>query len=180
MTTTHQTSRVTGLLFYSGGSANLPLQPIDAVRVDAEGRLVGFHSGKTQAQLQVECGLEIKIAGAETFEELRDAYYTTAPEQITESDFLAALSVLPPMRWGRWLGVPPYQQRFRMTSLAECHDRFHLNPTKNKTYHICLSKTLTDAVGTHRAPKRYLHVLCQQLRGKSCSMVQYGSLKRKT
>lgn len=113
MTTTHQTSRVTGLLFYSGGSANLPLQPIDAVRVDAEGRLVGFHSGKTQAQLQVEIGLEIKIAGAETFEELRDAYYTTAPEQITESDFLDALNVLPPMRWGRWLGV----ESFRISEL---------------------------------------------------------------
>ena len=113
MTTTHQTSRVTGLLFYSGGSANLPLQPIDAVRVDAEGRLVGFHSGKTQAQLQVEIGLEIKIAGAETFEELRDAYYTTAPEQITESDFLNALNVLPPMRWGRWLGV----ESFRISEL---------------------------------------------------------------
>ncbi len=114
MTTTTTAHRAnTGLVFYSGGDQENALQAIDAVMIDSEGRLIGLYSGKTQEQLQVESGLEIRLAGAKTFEELRDACYTTAPELITESDFLNALNVLPPMRWGRWLGV----ESFRISEL---------------------------------------------------------------
>lgn len=110
MTTTTTAHRAnTGLVFYSGGDQENALQAIDAVMIDSEGRLIGLYSGKTQEQLQVESGLEIRLAGAQTFAEMRDVYYTTAPSEITESAYIEALEVLPPMRWGRWLGVESFR-----------------------------------------------------------------------
>ena len=64
MTTTTTAHRAnTGLVFYSGGDQENALQAIDAVMIDSEGRLIGLYSGKTQEQLQVESGLEIRLAG---------------------------------------------------------------------------------------------------------------------
>lgn len=75
---------------------------------------------------------------------------------------------------------PTAQQMFRSITLAECRDRFHSKSIKNKTYHIVLNRTLTNAICTHRAPKKDVHVLCQLLGGKSCFMIQCGSLKRRS
>lgn len=98
--------------FVIRGTQERPIpQHIDAVMQAEDGSLFGMFSHKTQAELEQEYGAPMVILGTEELKREHDDALRTEPVEITEEQFNYALEVLPPMRWGSWLGVESFRMR---------------------------------------------------------------------
>lgn len=84
---------------------------LDAVLEYGNGELRGWFSDMTKEQLAEKHGCEVGLMTVQELNRLHDDAYRTEPEQITEEEWIEALEVLPPMKWGRALGV----ESFRMS-----------------------------------------------------------------
>lgn len=90
---------------------------------------MGAYSGKTREDLEAQYGRPMAILGSSDFQRMQEDALRTEPTEITEKQYMDALEVLPPMKWGKWLGV----ESFRMCEFysgnvtniyAKCGDRY--------------------------------------------------------
>ena len=96
-------------LFYVPATADKPPTAIDFIRETEDGQLVSEIRVSTQAELSQEHGQEVKIIDLASFTVMRETAITTPPEQIAESEFIEALNILPPMRWGFFEGLESFR-----------------------------------------------------------------------
>jgi hypothetical protein len=96
-------------LFYVKATTTKPMISIDFVRETDDGQLVSQIRGLTQAELTQECGREVLMTDLASYTDMAEEAYTTLPTQITEREFIDALNMLPPMRWGRHLGLESFR-----------------------------------------------------------------------
>lgn len=97
-------------VFYVKATANKSMTSIDFVRETSDGQLVSQIRGLTQAELTQERGQEVLMTDLASYTDMAEDSYTTQPEQITEREFIDALNMLPPMRWGRHLGLESFRR----------------------------------------------------------------------
>ena len=94
------------LVFYTLATATTQSPCIiDSVFTRDDGTHVGAYSDLTVQALAEKHGCEILIGNSATVHKLIEASYITPPETVSEENFHYALNCLPPMRWGRWVGV---------------------------------------------------------------------------
>lgn len=96
-------------VFYVKATADKPITAIDFVRETDDGQLVSHIRGLTQAELTQERGQEVLMTDLASYTDIAEESFTTQPKQITEQEFIDALNILPPMRWGRHLGLESFR-----------------------------------------------------------------------
>lgn len=99
------------MVFYAPATEKYPHpQLIDRVAVRSDGIHIGLYGGKTQSEITQQHQSVLVCTSAE-YRQLEDSSYVTQPQQISEEAYTSALECLPPMKWGRWMGV----ESFRMS-----------------------------------------------------------------
>lgn len=102
---------------------------IDSVMVGSDGSRLGRFSGESCAQLAARYRCEIVEMKWEDLINQQESALRTEPKEITQEQWTEALEVLPPMNWGRWLGVESFcMSEFysgNMTNIyAKCNGRY--------------------------------------------------------
>ena len=103
-------------LLYVPASASDPHPRLadDLVTLE-DGRVIGRYTGMTKEQLCAQMKTELQVTDRETFAKMLDDSYVTDPKPITEERFQEALECLPPLQWGRHLGVESFRFMERYT-----------------------------------------------------------------
>lgn len=116
------------LIFYSPATASNPHpRYLDSVRIQEDGSYIGTYGGQTAEEMAVRFQCEILVMEWTAFSALQDASYIEEPAVISEEVFYEALNVLPPRRWGMWLGIESFSMSEfytgRITTIyARTHD----------------------------------------------------------
>lgn len=87
--------------------APMPMQ-IDSVMLGSDGSRVGRFGGQTLEQIANHYKRTAVEMDWEVLREQQEKCLRTEPEEITEAQWYEALEVLPPMHWGKWLGVESF------------------------------------------------------------------------
>lgn len=95
--------------FVSPATETSPIpRQIDSVMVGSDGSRVGRFSGENLEQLAARYRCKIVEMDWEELTSQQENAMRTDPKEITEEQWTEALEVLPPMHWGRWLGVESF------------------------------------------------------------------------
>lgn len=108
-TTNTVTYEESEFFFVSPATEASPIpRQIDSVMVGSDGSRVGRFSGESREELGARYRCELVEMDWEELTAQQESAMRTDPKEITEAQWTEALEVLPPLNWGRWLGVESF------------------------------------------------------------------------
>jgi len=97
----------TNFVFWHWTNDGMP-QVIDGVVLDEAGVRIGRYSGETLEELSTHYS-DVKVATVDEFISMHESALRTDPREISESDYIDALEIMPPLDWRQVRGVESFK-----------------------------------------------------------------------